>query len=155
MKNAFLCRAAALGIGMTTPLAAAGDVILEATGTVLTAGAGGSSVFLNAQVGDPVLVHLEVVTPGMDVVPGQFTTYMLDAAACFVDVAGVRDTLVSGQGSIQNNFPVADGIRMFGGSITSGGGLSLDVSESSGSLFGSTDISMGLGSWPRKITRAS
>jgi hypothetical protein len=149
MKNALLWLAALPATFATlTPCVAAGDVIIEATGTVFAANASASSAFNGAQVGDPVLVHLEVMTPGMDVAPGQFTTYMLDAAASYVEVGGVRDALTDGQGSIQNDFPVADGIRMFGGPMASGGSLSLDVSESTGTLFGSTDITMELGTWP-------
>ena len=149
MKNALLVAAAVpTALAVLAPSVAAGTVIMEATGSVLTANASGTSAFSNAQVGDPVIVHLEVMTPGMDVAPGQFTTYMLDAAASYVEVGGIRDALTSGQGSIQNDFPVADGIRMFGGPVASGGSLSLDVSESTGTLFGSTDLTMELGSWP-------
>lgn len=128
-------------------LAFAGDVIVEATGMVVQANPSASSPFTSAQPGDSVTVHLEVNTPGMDIAPGQLTRYTLDLAASFVTIGATTDTFNSGSVSIQNNFPVADGIRMGGGPLAGGGSLTLDVSESSGTLFSSTDIAMQLGTY--------
>jgi hypothetical protein len=125
----------------------AGDVIVEATGTVVQANPSASSPFLGTQPGDPVVVHIEVFVPGMDIVPGQLTQYTIDTAASFVRVGGVSDTFLSGAVAIQNDFPVADGIRVPNAPLTGGGGLGFEVSESSGTLFTSTDIAMQLGAW--------
>ncbi len=130
------------------PLAAAGDVVIEATGTVVQANASGSSPFNGAVVGDPVVVHFEVFVPGSVVSPGQFENYAIDGAASFVRIGGVTDALTGGNVGIQNDFPVADGIRVFGAPAAGGGSVSFEVGESSGTLFSSTDITQQLGSWP-------
>ncbi|MEM6674156.1 MAG: hypothetical protein AAF726_15025 [Planctomycetota bacterium] len=125
----------------------AGDIVIEATGTLVTANASGSSPFAGDAVGDAVVVRLEVNVPGTDVAPGQFTNYTIDSAASFVQIGATTDGVVSGQVGIQNDFPVADGIRCFGAPMAGGGALTLEVGESSGTLFTSTDITTQLGTW--------
>ncbi|MEM1450794.1 MAG: hypothetical protein AAGI22_16860 [Planctomycetota bacterium] len=127
--------------------ATAGDVVVEATGTLVQANASGSSPFAGAMVGDPVTVHFEVFVPGMDVVPGQLTNYTIDPATSFVRIGAVTDAITGSAVGIQNDFPVADGIRVFGAPAAGGGSVALEVGESSGTLFSSTDITMQLGTW--------
>ena len=124
------------------PAADAANVTIEAQSTVAVA-----SVGAGVQAGDPVLVVLRVVTPGTDIAPGQFTRYDLDAASSTVTVGGVMQTLGSGTVAIQNDFPVADGIRQGGGPLSGGETLTLDVSQSSGTMFSSTDILANTGTW--------
>ena len=126
----------------------AGDIVVEATGTIATANPSGTSPFSGIQVGDAVLLHLEVFVPGMDVVPGQYTNYTIDAATSYIEIGGIREVITGGQAGIINNFPVADRIQISNAPAMNGGGVSLEVSESTGSLFGSTDITAELGSWP-------
>ncbi len=141
--------AAALAAGTKTPLSfQTGTIVVEATGTIVQANASASSPFNGIMVGDPVLVHLEVIYPGTDLAPGQLTNYTVDLANSFVTIGAFTDTLAGGALGIQNDFPVADGIRMPNSPMTGGGGLALEVGESSGTLFSSTDITMQLGSWP-------
>ena len=127
--------------------AEAGDIVVEATGTVLQANPSGSSPFQGISAGDTVVVHYEVFVPGMDIVPGQLTGYTIDGAASYVEINQIRDAITGGTLAIQNDFPVADGIRVMGAPLMGGGNASLEVSESTGTLFGSTDIAMELGSW--------
>ncbi|MEO0663301.1 MAG: hypothetical protein AAFZ87_17335 [Planctomycetota bacterium] len=129
------------------PAADAANVTIEAQSTVAVASVGAGSAFAGVQAGDPVLVVLHVVTPGTDIAPGQFTRYDLDAASSTVTVGGVMQTLGSGTVAIQNDFPVADGIRQGGGPLPGGETLTLDVSQSSGTIFSSTDILANTGTW--------
>ncbi len=149
LKSALRPGATVLMAVAAASLGIAGDIVVEATGTVLSANPSGSSPFSSAAVGDPVTVHFEVFVPGMDIVPGQLTSYTIDAAASYVEINLVRDAVTGGTLAIQNDFPVADGIRVMGAPLMGGGGASLEVSESTGTLFGSTDITMEAGSWPR------
>jgi len=125
----------------------AGDIVLEATGTLVTANASASSPFAGASVGDPVTIHFEVFVPGTVVAPGQFENYTIDPATSFVRIGAVTDALTGGQLGIQNDFPVADGIRCFGAPAAGGGSVTLEVGESSGTMFSSTDITMQIGTW--------
>ncbi|MEM9381328.1 MAG: hypothetical protein AAGB93_15350 [Planctomycetota bacterium] len=127
--------------------AAAGDVAVEATGVLVQANASPGSPFAGAMVGDPVTVRFEVFVPGTDVVPGQLTNYAIDPATSFVRIGAVTDAITGSALGIQNDFPVADGIRVFGAPAAGGGSVALEVGESSGTLFSSTDITMQFGTW--------
>ncbi|MGK0480829.1 MAG: hypothetical protein ACJAQ3_000797 [Planctomycetota bacterium] len=153
MTNHPFSRALAAGLGlagtlMLAPTTMAGDIVVEAVGTVATANPSGNGPFANIQPGDAVLLHVEVSVPGTNVVVGQYTNYAIDAASSYLEIGGVREAITGGQLGIINNFPVADRIQMSSAPAMNGGGVSLELSESSGSLFGSTDITAELGSWP-------
>ncbi|QDV06273.1 hypothetical protein Poly30_17810 [Planctomycetes bacterium Poly30] len=143
--GALACTAFAL---LLAPTAAAGDIILEATGVVVTANPSGGGVFSTVVVGDAALLHVEVSVPGMDLVAGQYTNYTIDGAASYVEIGGYREMLTGGQVGIINDFPVADRIQMMNAPAMNGGGVTLEAGDSTGTLFSSTDITTELGSWP-------
>ena len=125
-----------------------GRMIVEASTTVAQANPSGTSPFLGIAVGDAVLVHYEVLFPGTDLVPGQFTNFAIDPAASFVSIGGVTEFVTGGQIGIVNDFPVADSIRGGGPMAVGGGTLTLEVSDPSGTIFSSTDVSMASGVYP-------
>lgn len=133
---------------LLAPEAMAGDIVVEATSTVVTANPSSGGVFASVVAGDAAVLHIEVFVPGMDVVPGQYTNYTIDGAASYMEIGGVREVITGGQLGIINDFPVADRIQMMNAPAMNGGGATLEAGDSSGTLFGSTDITAEQGSWP-------
>ena len=106
-----------------------------------------SGPFTGATNGDPVTLRLEVFVPGTVVSPGQDVNYAIDPAASTLDIGGAVDSLAGGNVARQNDFPVADGIRMFGALLASGGSIAFECGEATGTMFSPPDISMELGTW--------
>jgi len=130
------------------PSAAAGDVLLEARGTVVQ-NSYSSGPFAGVATGDMAVILLEVFVPGTDIAPGQYTEYDIDAGASSFTAGSGSDAIAVGLPviNVQNDFPAADGIRMLGNPLASGGTLIFEFGAP-GTLFGSTDVTMEAGSYP-------
>ncbi|MEZ6015606.1 MAG: hypothetical protein R3F49_10860 [Planctomycetota bacterium] len=134
------------------PAAVAGEYVLTVHGTVANAGpAPSSGPFTGVTSGDPVTLRLEVFVPGTVVSPGQYVSYTIDAAASTLEIGGAVGALAGGNVALQNDFPVADGIRMFGAPLAGGGSIAFECGEATGTMFSSADISMELGTLSASI----
>lgn len=132
--------------------ALAGDVVVTVTGTVFAANpAPSSGPFVGVSAGDAVTLHVEVFVPGVVVSPNQFVTHMIDAPASTLTIGAASASLNGGTLSIQNDFPVADGVRMFGSPLVGGGMIACELGEQTGTMFTSADITQNLGTWPASI----
>ena len=131
-----------------TPVAWSGDVLLEARGTVVQ-NSYSSGPFAATQPGDSAVMLVEVFVPGTDITPGQFTAYDIDVATSMFIAGSGSDAFAAGSPviNVQNDFPAADGIRMFGNPLASGGGLAFEFGAP-GTLFGSTDVTLEAGVYP-------
>jgi hypothetical protein len=132
--------------------ALAGDVVVTVTGTVFAANpAPSSGPFVGVGAGDAVTLHVEVFVPGVVVTPNQFVTHTIDAPASTLTIGTASANHSGGILSIQNDFPVADGVRMFGSPLVGGGVIACELGEPTGTMFTSADILQNLGTWPASI----
>jgi len=140
-----------LAAALASP-AFAGDVIVTVTGTVFaTNPAPSGGPFVGISAGDAVTLHVEVFVPGVVVSPNQYVTHQIDAPTSSLTIGGATADLSGGDLSIQNAFPVADGVRMFGAPLVGGGTIVCELGEQTGTMFSSADILQNLGTWPGSI----
>lgn len=131
--------------------ALAGTVPVVVTGTV-----GGNSIssgpYMGIPPGSPVKMWYLVTTPGVDVAPGQDTSYAMVPGTFTLDVAGViAHFTATGQPQLDvvNNFPIADGLYTFVHAITvTGHAMECEMHNSTGNVFSTTDITQIPGTYP-------
>lgn len=138
---------ALLGAAVSAAPARAGDASVDLASTVVSAIPSSTGPFSGVQIGDAVTVHLEVFAPGTDVLPGEYTRYNLDLAACTITVGGGTTSFVGGTLALFNNNLTADGFYLGSAALAGGGQLSFGAAEASGTIFASTDVLAESGSW--------
>jgi hypothetical protein len=129
------------------PLSArAGDILIQATGTVFSAGST-SGAFAGVAAGNTATLRFEVFVPGTIGSPG-FETYLVDVPTIRLTIGAGSATGTGGTPSVlvQNGNPGGtDGLRSFSAPL----GTSTCVFDfgAMDPLFSSTDLTQNLGTW--------
>ncbi len=130
-------------------VARAGDVIVQATGTVFSANiTSTTSPFVGVTAGQPVHLTFEVFVPGTPQSVG-LELYTVDAPTLAIQVGAASASATGGTPTIlmQNGNPGGtDGLRFLSVPVTGGSGLGFDFGALD-NLFSSTDITQNLGTW--------
>ncbi|MEZ6015669.1 MAG: hypothetical protein R3F49_11175 [Planctomycetota bacterium] len=140
----------ALAIALAS-LAVAGEVRITVRGTVANASPPPSQgPFAGVAFGDPVTLSYEVFVPGMVITPNQAERYTLDPLGSTLTI-GLASAGLSGSVNVYNAFPVADSVRLGGAPLVGGGTITCELSEQTGALLSSTDLTQNLGTWPVSV----
>ncbi len=137
----------ALALALALP-AAANTISVEVHGVVA-----GSSIasgpFAGKGSGTPVTVAFNVTTPGVPIQPGQFENFTIVPASFELDVGGAKLGLNSSPAyGIENDFPVADGAFLFMTALQSSHWMEIELHDSTGTAFGSTNLALLAGTYP-------
>ena len=118
-----------LTLALLSAPALADRATFQATGTVAQISGGG--VFAGTPVGAPASFSFEVITPGTDVTPGQYTNYAIDVSTVSVTLGTITTTGSGGSpvAGMRNAHPVADGIIVGGVALTGAPSMSFSFSE--------------------------
>lgn len=144
----FLLSCVALAAASTAAVSAQ-SVTLRITGDVVFASAGG--VWAPVVVGDTAVWEADLTVPGTDVASGQYTAYSMVPGSYTITVGSVSQSVATTTVNVQNDFPVADGLQVFTHPLPAGGVTELSMSDSSGTLFGSTDLTLETGTYAASL----
>ncbi len=123
------------------PVAKAGDVLVTLTGNVDT-NSYSSGIFGGLPVNSTAILSFEVSVPGTPTAPGQFVNYAIDLPTFDLNINGSSTGAALGGPTnlgIQNNFPVADGFRIFQTQLATNQFFTCEFGTG-GSFFSSVDI---------------
>jgi hypothetical protein len=137
----------ALCLALALP-AAANTVSVEVNGVVA-----GSSIssgpFAGMGSGTPVKVSFNVTTPGNPIQPGQFEAFTIVPASFELDIGGATLGLNSAPSfGIMDDYPVADGAFLFMTALQSSHWMEIELHDSSGTVFDSTNLALLAGTYP-------
>lgn len=137
----------ALLLALALPDAAANTISVEFHGVVSFSSIA-SGPFAGKGPGTHVEVAFNVTTPGTPLTPGQFETFDIVPASFELDVGGAQLGLASSPSlGIQNDYPVADGAFVFMTKLQSNHWMEIELHDSSGTAFGSTNLALLGGSY--------
>jgi hypothetical protein len=136
-----------LFLAFTSVPASAGNVRLEAWGTIATA-QGTTGSYAGVAGGQSAHLSFEVTTPGTDVNPGHWTNFAIVSSSLQFTLGPVVVGVSGGapQATLRNADPVADGV-LASALLTDGKNMDFSFSDCSGAMFTSTDPEQNLGSW--------
>ena len=129
------------------------NIQLEAFGT-LTNNALSSGPLAGLPTGQPVHLTMELITPGFDLTPGQYTNYAIDTPTFALTTGGVSVGIAPGTVvGIQNDHPVADGVHLFETAMDQPGYFfAFELFDGTGGiLWGSTDVTTLAGDYPAPL----
>ncbi|HJT97251.1 MAG TPA: hypothetical protein VJ696_02970 [Rhodanobacteraceae bacterium] len=118
------------------------DAVLTAHGTVdfnsLTSGP-----FAGVAAGTRVTMTFRLSRDGFEIEPGEDTGYPIIASSSRIVAGFASDTIAGGDSAsvqITNDFPLSDGIHLFGTPLTGGNGLAFELFNPGGDMFDSDDV---------------
>ncbi|MCB9915781.1 MAG: hypothetical protein H6828_11650 [Planctomycetes bacterium] len=134
--------ASALLLVAAAGAAQAGTYSVVVTGQVLS-NSYGSGPFAGAAAGATAVLSFDVTEPGTPIAPGQLVAYAIDLGTFDLDINGSTGAALGGPTDlqIQNDFPAADGFRIFQTQLASGHFFSCEWGAV-GSFFPSADITL-------------
>ena len=102
-----------------------------------------SGPFVGVPAGTPVTMTFRLSPNGTEIEPGEDTSYPILVPTFKITAGTASDTLVADPNAlvdITNDFPLSDGIHLFGTPLASGEGLSFELFNPGGDMFDSDDL---------------
>ncbi|HEV7490979.1 MAG TPA: hypothetical protein VGO25_09245 [Rhodanobacteraceae bacterium] len=103
-----------------------------------------SGPFAGVPVGTPVSMVFRLSQDGTELEPGEDTAYPILVPTFKITAGSATGTLAASPNAVvelTNDFPLSDGIHLFGTPLASGEGLSFELFNPGGDMFDSDDLS--------------